>query len=103
MDWVSRGVARSIREADCFVVGLAFHFSYLAENIDAAVGGIATYMTTVALFCGFYIRIEDTPGYIAWYSDISFIRYSFGALLMNHYESSEEAKNTKIQLGGASL
>ena len=72
----------------------------MAPNIDAAVGGLATYMTTVIIFCGFYIREDDLPVYLGWYSKISFIKYSFGSTLINEFESCDEARDLLIPSGG---
>lgn len=71
----------------------------MAPNIDAAVGGLASYVTTVILFCGFYIRTADMPDYLYWYSKISFIRYSFGSMLINQFDANDEAKSLQVPSG----
>lgn len=86
-----------------FVTGLVFFLSNIAPNIDAAVGALMAYNGTLVLGCGFFIRLDDMPDYIAWYSKISFMRYSFGAMMMNHWESSDEAKALRVPSGGDPL
>lgn len=42
--------------------------------------------TTLLLFGGFIIRLEDIPGYWKWYSHINFLRYAWGAQMINSFK-----------------
>lgn len=83
----------------CCSLALAFLVSNLAPNMDAATGGLPSYLVSLTFFCGFFIRPDDIPIYLVWYSKIDFMKYSLGAFAINHFKSCDEAKNLRISAG----
>jgi len=83
----------------CCSLALAFLVSNLAPNMDAATGGLPSYLVSLTFFCGFFIRPDDIPVYLVWYSKIDFMKYSLGAFAINHFESCDEARALRISAG----
>jgi ATP-binding cassette subfamily G (WHITE) protein 2 len=52
---------------------------------DAANGILPTYATTLLFFGGLLITKEAMPAWLRWYSYIDFVRYGWGALMVNQW------------------
>ena len=58
------------------------------------------YITSLLFFTGCLLRWVDIPSYWRWYSYINFLRYSWGALMVNQFEGD---RDVEVRLGRASL
>lgn len=67
---------------------LAYFVAALAPSMDVANASLPCYIATLLYFAGFYLRLPDMPVYWRWYSRIDFLRYSWGALMVNQFEGS---------------
>ncbi|EDQ91083.1 uncharacterized protein MONBRDRAFT_23998 [Monosiga brevicollis MX1] len=66
--------------------GIAYIVSALSSTAQEA-GSIAPiFMVTSILFGGFFINFEQVPNWISWLRYLSYIKYSFAALLQLEYE-----------------
>eukprot|EP00210_Caulerpa_lentillifera_P006025 g5758.t1 len=83
----------------CCSLALAFLVANLAPNMDAATGGLPSYLVSLTFFCGFFIRPDDIPVYLVWYSKIDFMKYSLGAFTINHFESTQAGRDLRIATG----
>ena len=53
--------------------------------MDVANAALPTYVVTLLFFAGFLMRYHDMPAYWKWYSYIDFLRYGWGALMVNQF------------------
>jgi ABC-type multidrug transport system ATPase subunit len=68
---------------------LAYAVAAVAPNMEAANALLPTYVTVCMYFGGFFLLFEKIPDGWQWFSYTSFLRYSWGALMLNHYEGNE--------------
>lgn len=68
---------------------LAYAVAAVAPNMEAANGLLPTYVTTCMYFGGFFIIFNKIPPGWYWYSFTSFLRYGWGALMLNQYKGQE--------------
>merc|ERR1719420_347908 len=68
---------------------LAYAVAAVAPNMEAANALLPTYVTICMYFGGFFLLFEKIPVGWQWFSWTSFLRYSWAALMLNHYEGSE--------------
>lgn len=80
-------------------LGIAYCIAAIAPNLDAANAMLPAYASTLVLFSGFMIRLDDIPKYYSWYTRINFVQYSLSALLKNQYDT-DEGKNLMLQVPG---
>ncbi|CAJ1389303.1 unnamed protein product [Effrenium voratum] len=65
---------------------LAYAVAAVAPNMDAANAMLPTYVTTCLYFGGLFIVFEKIPVGWYWYSWTSFMRYSWGMLMLNQFQ-----------------
>ena len=60
----------------------------LVPTMDAANAMLPTYVTTCLYFGGLFITFDKIPEGWYWFSWTSFLRYSWGAQMLNQYQNS---------------
>jgi len=65
---------------------LAYAVAAVAPNMEAANALLPTYVTTCMYFGGLFIVFDKIPVGWNWYSYTSFLRYSWGALMLNQFQ-----------------
>jgi ABC-type multidrug transport system ATPase subunit len=73
---------------------LAYAVAAVAPNMEAANALLPTYVTICMYFGGFFLLFEKIPTGWQWFSYTSFLRYSWGALMLNNYEGSDLGTTT---------
>lgn len=68
---------------------LAYAVAAVAPNMEAANALLPTYVTICMYFGGFLLLFDKIPVGWQWFSWTSFLRYSWAALMLNHYEGGE--------------
>jgi len=68
---------------------LAYAVASASPNMDVANAALPTYVVTLLFFGGFLIRFPDMPRGWRWYSAICFLRYSWGAQMVNQFEDND--------------
>lgn len=81
------------------LLGAALLFSNIIPKCDLAQAFLAAYIFVGIMYSGFYIRLDDIPNYIEWYSQLTYVRYVYGSLIIDTYTSTEEGKNFTIPTG----
>ena len=67
---------------------LAYAVAAVAPNMDAANALLPTYVTTCMYFGGLFLLFDKIPAGWKWFSWTSFLRYSWGAQMLNQYQDS---------------
>jgi len=67
---------------------LAYAIAALVPTMDAANALLPTYVTTCMYFGGLFITFDKIPEGWYWFSWASFLRYSWGAQMLNQYQNS---------------
>ncbi|KAK9815892.1 hypothetical protein WJX72_011513 [[Myrmecia] bisecta] len=70
-------------------VALAYFVAAMSPNLDVANATVPAYVGSLLFFTGCLLRFADIPDYWTWYSYINFLRYAWGALMVNQFEHSE--------------
>lgn len=65
---------------------LAYLVAAIAPNMDAANALLPTYVTVCMYFGGLFIVFDKIPVGWKWFSYISFLRYSWGAVMINNFD-----------------
>eukprot|EP00747_Dinoflagellata_sp_TGD_P183521 gnl/TRDRNA2_/TRDRNA2_38445_c0_seq1.p1 gnl/TRDRNA2_/TRDRNA2_38445_c0~~gnl/TRDRNA2_/TRDRNA2_38445_c0_seq1.p1 ORF type:complete len:634 (+),score=111.22 gnl/TRDRNA2_/TRDRNA2_38445_c0_seq1:94-1995(+) len=68
---------------------LAYAIAAIAPNMEAANALLPTYVTTCMYFGGLFLMFDKIPSGWKWYSWTSFLRYSWGALMLNNFNGEE--------------
>jgi len=71
---------------------LAYAVAAVAPNMEAANALLPTYVTTCMYFGGLFILFDKIPDGWKWYSFTSFLRYSWGAMMLNQFKDQETGK-----------
>eukprot|EP00892_Ulva_mutabilis_P005857 jgi/Ulvmu1/3643/UM017_0057.1 len=79
---------------------LAYVVATLAPNMDVANAALPTYVVTLLFFGGFLFRFEDMPQYWKWYSYINFLRYAWGAQMMNSFRGVKDGNGQVPMIAG---
>jgi ABC-type multidrug transport system permease subunit len=69
-------------------IELAYFFAAAVPSLDAANTLLPLYVTMCLFFGGFFIVIDKIPVYWSWFSWTVFLRYSWGALMVDSYATS---------------
>ncbi|KAK9867775.1 hypothetical protein WJX84_007302 [Apatococcus fuscideae] len=77
---------------------LGYFIAAMSPNLDVANASLPAYVGSLLFFVGCLLRVNDMPGYWRWYSYLNFLRYGWGALMVNQFEG----KNA-IFLGGEEI
>jgi ATP-binding cassette subfamily G (WHITE) protein 2 len=67
---------------------LAYAVAALVPNMDAANALLPTLVTFWMYFGGLFLLFDKIPSYLSWASWTSFLRYSWGAQMLNQYGNS---------------
>ena len=70
-------------------IALAYLIAALSPNMDVANAAVPAYVVTLLFFAGQLMTYDVMPAYWSWYSYIDFVRYSWGALMVNQFESND--------------
>merc|ERR1719502_1840240 len=65
---------------------LAYAVAAVAPNMEAANAMLPTYVTTCMYFGGLFIVFDKIPTGWYWYSWTSFLRYAWGAMMINQFK-----------------
>lgn len=65
---------------------LAYAVAAVSPNMEAANALLPTYVTTCMYFGGLFLVFDKIPAGWYWYSWTSFLRYSWGALMLNQFK-----------------
>merc|ERR1719499_1353568 len=65
---------------------LAYAVAAVSPNMEAANALLPTYVTTCMYFGGLFLVYDKIPQGWYWYSWTSFLRYSWGALMLNQFK-----------------
>lgn len=65
---------------------LAYAVAAFAPNMEAANALLPTYVTTCMYFGGLFLVFDKIPTGWQWYSWTSFLRYAWGALMINQFQ-----------------
>jgi hypothetical protein len=65
---------------------LAYAVAAVAPNMDAANAMLPTYVTLCMYFGGLFILFDNIPTGWKWFSYTSFLRYSWGAMMLNQFD-----------------
>jgi ABC-type multidrug transport system ATPase subunit len=68
---------------------LAYFVAAFAPTVDSANAFLPCYVTLCLFFVGLLIPYSDIPVYWQWFSYITFLRYSWSALMINEFASIE--------------
>merc|ERR1711871_1188632 len=71
---------------------LAYGVAALVPSMEAANATLPTYVTTCMYFGGLFIVFDKIPSGWEWFSWTSFLRYSWGALMLNQFEDSSQGR-----------
>lgn len=69
---------------------LALFFGAIAPNMDTANALFPCYMMTLLFYAGYLLLPDDIPDYLVWYSKLDFLKYCYGALMVNQFKSDQE-------------
>lgn len=72
-------------------VAIAYSISALCSTMDIANAVVPTILAIMLFLSGFLIRIPDIPLYLRWLTWINLLKYSWGGLMVNQFESHPEA------------
>lgn len=75
-------------------IALAYAVAAVAPNMEAANALLPTYVTTCMYFGGLFLVFDKMPLGWKWYSWTSFLRYAWGALMLNQFKDSDVGKST---------
>ena len=75
----------------CLAIGivLAYWIAAFSPNRDAANALLPAYVTVQLFFAGFILDFRTMPGYWKWYSYVDFMRYAWGALMVNQFSGPQ--------------
>lgn len=68
----------------CGIV-LAYFVAAISPNMDVANAALPAYVTMLLFFAGLLLRWSQIPWYWRWFGYIDFLRYSWGALMVNQF------------------
>ncbi|CAE8602292.1 unnamed protein product, partial [Polarella glacialis] len=71
---------------------LAYAVAAVAPTMEAANALLPTYVTTCMYFGGLFIVFDKIPIGWSWYSWTSFLRYAWGALMLNQFKDQDTGK-----------
>ncbi|EFJ42159.1 hypothetical protein VOLCADRAFT_107413 [Volvox carteri f. nagariensis] len=65
---------------------LAYLVAALSPNMDVANAALPGFVVTLLFFAGQLMTVDSIPDWWQWYSRIDFLRYAWGALMLNQFE-----------------
>jgi len=79
---------------------LAYAVAAVAPTMEAANALLPTYVTTCMYFGGLFIVFDKIPDGWEWYSWTSFLRYAWGALMLNQFKDQSTGDLRIFYTGG---
>ena len=73
----------------CFTAALGYFIAAISPNMDIANAGLPAYITVLLFFVGQLLRNQDQPVYWRWFSYLDFLKYAWGAQMINQFEGSK--------------
>jgi hypothetical protein len=70
-------------------IALAYFIAAASPNMETANALLPTYVTFCLFFGGFILDFRSMPAYWKWFSYLDFIRYSWGALMVNQFSGEK--------------
>jgi len=70
-------------------IALAYFIAAASPNMETANALLPTYVTFCLFFGGFILDFRSMPAYWKWFSYLDFIRYSWGALMVNQFSGDK--------------
>ena len=74
---------------DVVAAVLAYLIAALSPNMDTANAALPAYVTALLFFSGFLIVWPQIPKYWIWLAYLDFLRYAWGALMINQYQGTQ--------------
>ena len=68
---------------------LGYFIGAIAPNMDVANAALPAYVTVLLFFVGLLLRNQDQPVYWRWFSYLDFLKYAWGAQMINQFEGSK--------------
>ncbi|KXZ50089.1 hypothetical protein GPECTOR_18g66 [Gonium pectorale] len=68
---------------------LAYLVAALSPNMDVANAALPGFVVTLLFFAGQLMTVDSIPAWWQWYSRIDFLRYAWGALMLNQFEGHD--------------
>ncbi|GLC68936.1 hypothetical protein PLESTF_000760800 [Pleodorina starrii] len=68
---------------------LAYLIAAVSPNMDVASAAFPGFVVTLLFFAGQLMTLEAMPIWWRWYSRIDFLRYAWGALMVNQFEDND--------------
>ena len=68
---------------------LGYFIGAVAPNMDVANAALPAYVTVLLFFVGLLLRNQDQPVYWRWFSYLDFLKYAWGAQMINQFEGSK--------------
>eukprot|EP00890_Picochlorum_soloecismus_P004838 jgi/Picsp_1/5355/NSC_02716-R1_abc family transporter: multidrug len=72
-------------------VTLAYFAAAISPNLEWGMILCAGYVVTLIFFAGILIRVQDIPNYWQWMTDINFLYYGWGSLMVNQFTATPDA------------
>lgn len=68
---------------------LGYFIAAISPNMDMANAALPAYVTVLLFFVGLLLRNQDQPVYWRWFSYLDFLKYAWGAQMINQFEGSK--------------
>ena len=81
-------------------IALAYFIAAISPNLDVANALLPVYVTFCLFFGGFIMDFNTMPAYWFWFSYIDFIRFAWGALMVNQFSGP---KGDPVWLNGQTV
>ena len=66
-------------------ITLAYLIGAVSPNMDVANAALPAYVTILLFFCGLLVLDNKMPNYWAWQHYLTFIRFSWRAVMVDHF------------------
>ncbi|EIE26352.1 hypothetical protein COCSUDRAFT_39467 [Coccomyxa subellipsoidea C-169] len=70
-------------------IALGYFIAAISPNMDMANAALPAYVTVLLFFVGLLLRNQDQPVYWRWFSYLDFLKYAWGAQMINQFEGSK--------------
>ena len=71
----------------------------ISPNLAVANAALPGYLSTTIFMAGFFIRTENIPSFIRWYSKLAFPYYAWNALMSEEFPDADASENIYVTLG----
>lgn len=94
--WQLQGPSFNVDEYDLqlnkfslLAAALGYFIAAISPNMDMANSALPAYVTVLLFFVGLLMRNQDQPVYWRWFSYLDFLKYAWGAQMINQFEGSK--------------